>query len=734
MKGRWRVFRHDGGRERRLQALVYLCVYALCLSLSYWHFARFQTVIFWPANGVLLAAFLQLPRRYALVVLGLCFLMNMSGSLLIGQGRVFAWIDPFLNLTQVLVAGLLARRFCGAALDMRRPQRLLSFVMGAALPAVVLTTLINMVVVALILGDSLVSMAFLWRHLFAMELLGLVTFTPCLLLLGQAKRFRQTNRSNLEVLGLLLLLSVTVVWVFNQNQHYLFLIFPPLLIMAYRLTPPWVAVGLILTSLISGAMTLNGLGPIAQTPIFAVPELNWAPQILRQLPIYYALLLVATMSSLALSAMVSERRFMLQRLALRDQAASIHQQRLRAAMQAKSRFLAMMSHEMRTPLNAIRGFSDLLLQGEHLDHQARKHVRSIRDSGDNLLALIEDVLEIAQGDLDQRITEFDLRALIYGALEDEQMAARAKGLGFGVELHMPRHLRVRADPHRLRSALHHIVSNAVKFTDQGEIQITGHQSGDRLTVTISDTGGGVSPDFIPHMFDMFAQNDMTINRRHSGAGVGLPSARRHARIMGGDVRLVSTSARGTTLELSVCVEPVAHDEKASTDGEVQEAQIVANEEASLSDDGLIARPPVTDHAGGRKHGRVLIVDDHPINRSLLRLMVEGADYLAEEAPDGRSAVSMNLETEFDVILMDVRMPGMDGLEASRQIRRQAQRPYVPIIAVTADTLAEDASACLAAGMDSHVTKPVSRERLLAMIDQLVQDGRQRQAQRVPAQG
>jgi len=686
MAGRWRLFRHDAGREAGPHAGVYVCLFALCLLLGHWSAATFQAVIAWPANGVMLAAFLQLPRRRATAVLVLCFGLNLLSTVVRGDAAPFVWLNPLLNLTQVLVAGILARRLCGAALDMRRPRRVVLFVLGAAVPAVALTATIGVTVAFLVRDYSLVRGVFAWRHLFAMELLGLVIVTPSLLLLARAHRFRQVSQSPLEIVGILGLAALTALWIFTQSSPFLFLMFPPLMLAAFRLSPPWMAVALIMTTAISGLLTLTGHGPISASPVPYVAELNHLSDRMRQMPLYYGFLLVAAMTALPISAMIAERRSFLARLARRTATALEQRRRAEAADAVKSRFLALMSHEMRTPLNGVSGYADLLSRRPDLSPEARVQVAAIRESGEAMLTLVEDVLDVSRGDDPLCLEPFDLAMLIHDAVALRAAAARAKGLSFDVELALQPGGRVCGDARRLRGALRHLTSNAVKFTDRGGVRLRATHEGDLLRVEVSDTGSGVDEAFIPHLFDAFAQSDDSLQRRHEGAGVGLSAARRHAVCMGGDVTLRSTSPAGSVFVLT--------------------AQLQALE------------PPAVEPPASADVMRALIVDDHPVNRQMLRLLIEAAGCEAIEAADGQEALELVEGGDFDLILMDVRMPRLDGLEATRRIRclPNAARE-APILAVTADAMPEDAARCVAAGMDAHLAKPITHERLYAAIDQ-----------------
>lgn len=686
MSGRWRAFRHEAGQEAGPHAAVYVLLFVLCLLLGHWSAAIFQAVIAWPANGVMLAAFLQLPRRRAGAVLALCFALNLVSTMVRGDAPPFVWLNPLLNLVQVGVAGVLARRLCGAALDMRRPRRVVLFALGAAAPAVALTATISVIVALVVRDYSWVRAAFAWRHLFAMELLGLVIVTPSLLLLARAHRFRQAAASPLEIVAVLGLVTATALWIFTQSAPFLFLMFPPLMLAAFRLSPPWIAVALILTTGISGLLTLTGHGPISASPIPPVAELSHLSDRMRQMPLYYGFLLVAAMTALPISAMIAERRSFIARLARRTATALEQRRRAEAADAVKSRFLALMSHEMRTPLNGVSGYADLLSRRDDLSPEAQAQVAAIRQSGEAMLTLVEDVLDVSRGDEPLCLEAFDLAALIHDAVALEAAAARAKGLGFDIALDLPPGGRVLGDARRLRGALRHLASNAVKFTDKGGVRLVATHEGDRLLVEVADTGCGIESGFLPRLFDAFAQSDDSLRRRHGGAGVGLPAARRHARCMGGDVVLRSTSPSGSVFHLTAQVEAL---EGAAADPQAPVSTL-----------------------------RTLIVDDHPVNRQMLRLLIEAAGCEAVEAADGLEAVDKAASGGFDLILMDVRMPRLDGLEATRRIRALPSfAGEVPILAVTADAMPEDAARCLAAGMDAHLAKPVTHDRLYAAIDQ-----------------
>ncbi|MGO4409468.1 MULTISPECIES: response regulator [unclassified Brevundimonas] len=691
MTGRWRLFRHDAGREAGPPPLAYVVLFVACLVLGQWSAATFQAIIVWPANGVMLAALLQLHRRKAVAVLLVCFALNLASNVLRGDTMPLLLINAVLNMAQVLVAALLARRVGGAALDMRRPRRLIAFGLMAIAPTVALSTSLSIAAGLWLRGYSPVYAAFVWRHMFGMELLGLLIVTPSLLLLARAHRFREEGTARpSEAVGLLLLLAATTAWVFSRPEAMAYLVLPPLLLVAFRLSPPWTAAALILTTAISGMATLTGHGPVMLTPVPDVADLAAVPLRMRQMGAYYVFLLVTVITALPVSTLMSERRQLTARLQRRTAAALKARAAAEAADAAKSRFLALMSHEMRTPLNGVVGYADLLSRRTDLPAEAATQVEAVRRSGDAMLMLVEDVLDFSRGGEEVSAENLSLADLLQEAAAPAMANARAKGLPVTLAVEPGAQGTFFGERRRLRQALHHLISNAVKFTDCGEVRVTAGYDSGAVSIIVADTGVGIAPDLMPHLFEAFVQGDDSLQRRHMGAGVGLPLVQALAQRMGGRIETRSVVGEGATFVLTVPM-PRLSEEPVAAVGEADRAL------------------------------RVLIVDDHPVNREMMRLMLAAADCETVEAVDGMEAVERAGEGAFDLILMDVRMPRLDGLAATRQIRALASpAAAAPILAVTADAMPEDADRCRDAGMDGHLAKPITHVRLYAAIDQAMQ--------------
>ena len=366
-----------------------------------------------------------------------------------------------------------------------------------------------------------------------------------------------------------------------------------------------------------------------------------------------------------------------------------------AAAAAKSAFLANMSHELRTPLTSIIGFSRLMHERGDLPGEAQGHARRIYDASEALLAIINDVLDLSkleagQGELE--IQAFSLRQLLDEATGLLAIQAAAKGLELRLDLDPRTPELVQGDVARLRQVLLNFLSNAVKFTDRGSVVVkTGWRqlkSGPRLKVQVTDTGAGLTQETIGRLFERFSQADVSINRTHGGTGLGLSISKAIVELMGGKIGVDSQPGQGSTFWFEIpCAAAEDRAEVHAVDAELACADL-----------------------------RVLMVDDTAVNRELVKLMLEPMGLKIEEAGGGADGVQAAMTRPYDLILMDVRMPGVDGLEATRVIRAaSAFNRCTPILALTADVQPENAASCRNAGMDDVIAKPISPRELLAKI-------------------
>lgn len=685
---RWRFFRHDAGRAAGPPPWFYVLLYISALGLGQWSMAALHVTIMWPANAVLLAALLQLPRGEARGVLIGCVLLNLASNLVRGDPLLFVVTNAALNLLQVAAATLLVRRLCGAALDMRRPKRLLRFALSAAVAVALSTVLAGLLVVA-VGGLPLEVLNFRLHHLFDMELLAMMIVTPALLLVARRHRFRgDAVASQRECFVLTGLVLAAALWAFGQTTApILFIVFPPLILLAFRLSPPWTAGALMAISVIAVGATLLGRGPILLTRLGDDPALASLPVVMRQMNVLHLFLLSVVATVLPITTLSTERRRLVERLRARSETALAALQRAETADAAKSRFLAMMSHEMRTPLTGVTGYADLLSRHPELNAEGRRQVEAVRLCGEAMLRLIEDLLEVANGGGEVVSKPVEVRALVDEAVAPTREWASIRGLDFVVDYGPGGDGAALTDGRRLRQILHHLASNAVKFTGRGGVRIQIERRDDRLRFEVHDTGCGMTKEILAGIFSLFEQGDASTRRAHEGAGVGLALTKAHVDRLGGVVSVESTLAMGTTFTVEIPAPAV-------------ESEAVG-ETAPLED----------------RRMRVLIVDDHPSNRDLMRIMLEAADCETAEAENGREAVEAVQAGAFDLVLMDVRMPVMDGVAATRAIRAlDGPASEIAVLAVTAEAMPEDVARCLNAGMDAHLAKPITQAKLYAAMD------------------
>ena len=374
-----------------------------------------------------------------------------------------------------------------------------------------------------------------------------------------------------------------------------------------------------------------------------------------------------------------------------------------AASQAKSEFLANVSHELRTPMNGIIGMLDIALDNRPVPKQ-EEELQTAQRCAYSLLSLLNEILDLSKieaGKMTLERVPFHVRVILDDCIKAHQPDAANNGVA--ISLHVapgvPRQLA--GDPLRVRQIVSNLLSNAVKFTDQGSVtvRVEGQPSENQqftLHLTVQDTGAGIAADKLPYIFDKFTQADGSVSRKYGGTGLGLAITHKLVEMHRGTIRVESEIGRGTTFFVTLPCE-------VASGGAVNSQAPEEDEKGSAS---------------SINPARILVVEDNPVNQRVVTAVLRKQGYSIELANDGQEALSkLEKAGVFDLLLMDVQMPVLDGLEATRIIRKDGRWPGLPIIAMTAHAMSGDKQRCLDAGMNAYISKPVHPSLLLSTIDQ-----------------
>ena len=634
---------------------------------------------FWPVNAIAAVGVLYLNRSRQVVFWAIVVVLRIASHRLAGDPWPLVAIYTLVDYAEVLLLALITRRVTRGRCTIRSIREALTLI-AAAFPATVAMALTGAALSSLMLDVSFGPFFLSW--LFCTTL-GMAIALPATLIIIEPVRRSYFPGSSLLVRTCLYgLVAVMAAVAFSAKTTPMpFLIFPAGMLLAFQLGPRGAAWSAAIVIAVAAPLTVAGYGPTTINPAWSDAER------IRMVQAFVTTLFMTCLAS-ALSLYRLNRMRVL--MARRSQHARAARARAQAASQAKTEFLATMSHEIRTPLNSILGFAGLLGVTETLSPEGRRKLDLIDGAGQSLVTLVNDILDFSR--LEAGSIQLDPRPISPATLLREAAAivapdAEAKGLSLVIEVEGDETALYALDESRLRQVLLNLLNNAVKFTPSGRIVARLETGPDRLRFEVADTGIGVSPDQQGKLFQRFTQADGSISRSFGGAGLGLAICKALVGLMGGEIGMRSALGQGATFWLTL-------------PARVVEAEATSKPEAEQT-----------------CAARVLLVDDHPMNRELGEAMLVLAGCEVTVAEDGDEAVRLATERDFDVILMDVHMPRMDGLAATRAIRAlDGARGQAPIIALTADVMPQQIERCRRAGMVDHVAKPIDRDTLYRVVD------------------
>lgn len=373
------------------------------------------------------------------------------------------------------------------------------------------------------------------------------------------------------------------------------------------------------------------------------------------------------------------------------------------ASKAKSQFLSNMSHEIRTPLSSIIGYAEILQEGKKITKEQEKAVAAILSSSEHLQNIISDILDLSKieaNKMELELLPVDLKKILHDIEVLVRHQATNKGLNFTVKCMNDIPYLITSDPMRLKQILLNLCSNAIKFTQQGfiKIRLFTNENRERLNIEVSDSGIGLTTEQVNKLFHAFAQADSSTTRKYGGTGLGLTLSRQLAELLGGDLLVSSEYGKGSKFTLVLPLEIISADRPVANTEGVNQSQTIAH----------------------RLQGRALIVEDTPLMQELIATHLTKMGLDCDLAENGRVALELIQQHDFDLVFMDLQMPVMGGLETTQHLRQSGYR--IPIIALTANVLAEEKNTCLEAGCNNFVSKPVSRQRLYEVAAKYLQEG------------
>ena len=688
MNHRWRLHRPAERPRGAATITALLAIYAVpAFGLDVLCKDPMGSSAFYLPNGVIVAGLLVMPRRSGLLFAAACFAINLVHNAMIHESLAHNLLYAGLNQALCFLAAFMTRSFCGAATDLSRFRRLAAFI-GISLAAAMAEALVGQTLEIFVEGSAH-DYVRRWAQWAGEDGLGLMLATPAILLpLNSARAAYTPDADRFERWSLLATSIAVSVIAFTQTRSVAFLLVYPLLILtAFRAGVAWASVTVLGVAFLAVSLTAHGLGPIA----YMAGGDRLDGQFMTQL-----FMLSIFVCALPAANVLSERNRAAQTLQRAHAAARAARAAAETANRAKSQFLANMSHEIRTPLNGILGMAQAMAGGR-LSATQKNRLDVIRQSGDMLLTILNDVLDLSKieaGKLELESVPFEAAAVARDAHEAFGPLFREKGLRFELRVQPDAGGLRRGDPTRVRQIIFNLVSNALKFTDAGEVTLAVAGSADGLVVCVRDTGVGIPADRLAALFQKFEQADVSTTRRFGGTGLGLAICRELTQLMGGAIRVDSTPGQGSAFTVTLPLSRAA--------GEAAPAAPTDSPPSGLQGGPL----------------RILAADDNRMNQLVLKTLLEQADLEVTLVDDGQAALDAWRTEDWDLILMDMQMPVMDGLTAVRHIREgeaAAGRARTAIIALTADAMSHQVKSYGAAGIDGFVGKPINVAQLFETI-------------------
>lgn len=687
---------NDGFSLQTLLELCSACAGIMLFALYAMHIGITQNsvIALWPAAGVAVWSFW---RHSILALPGALFAFLLVATSVNGTHQIFAALG---NVTGAMAAGALLRRVIVPGAE--RPVHDIAWIaIGAAALSAFVSVLFGVPELSLILGLTVSEIPEIALRWFMSAFVGAAIATPPLLIWSQQAARRRPHFGSTE----LIVTAATCVGmvVVTQQQQLPLLSVPGSLLLVCLPGMFWLAMRESTLEAVLGLSLIGSCNLTFATQVLAGESLGMLEMQLFVLSfLLVALLLQAATRHrvLLLDKLRQESAGLELRVQERTREAEVARAQAEAADQSKSEFLANTSHEVRTPLNAILGMAEFLREGS-LDQGQQQQVDTILSSGRHLMSLLNDIIDLSKveaGKLEIVVAPRRPEAMLEQLASLWRPMATEKGISFEIHLRdaLPAYLEL--DDLRLLQCLSNLVSNAIKFTREGRVTVRvcrePRSDGDfDLVFAVSDTGMGMSAAEQARLFQPFVQADASISRSFGGTGLGLSITRRLAELMGGSVAVESSRGEGTTFALRI-----------------------RTRAAQGKPDRPSATAPSERDRAKLRGLRVLLVEDNKVNRMVARGHLASYGMHFTEAEDGAQAMARLTAEAFDLVLLDIHMPVMDGVAAIAKIRAsQAPVRDLPVIALTANAMAEERDRLLHLGMDGYASKPIDREALVAEI-------------------